>query len=511
MLKVPPKRIWSKISPASFTFSAAGSTVLEDMLKNSEPSSSQKKKRAKTKTRECLKCKGPVSDTNRYLCDEHFEQGKDSEMCQGPECHYKSSHFGFCGHHITKDPEKQKINYDTCRKIRVKPNKQQTQILKQWFGVAKKCYNQAVFLRRKKLCDFEHLRDTVTATLDAQFDYVKRVPLKVKQEAVADYLKASSNAYEKFKKTRKHQKIRYKKRAMASESININHEAIKIINSRHVRIYPTKMPGALKLQEKIQEIPTHCRLVMKHRRYFYLCIPLVMERITPNVFDDCVALDPGERTFQTFYSPKIYGHLAYHPREERLMGPFIEGDKLRSKITRLKAKLKNGSKRSRKKARKMSNKKDADRPLITGKKRKRLKNRIKWLQRMYLSNVTKPKRLAEEMHRKAATFLCKNFKTVFIPKYSSKELAPNLYKTVNRSNYALGHYSFRERLLHVAKRFGTNVKLVSEDYTSKTCTVCGHVDNISNDEMLQCTRCRVWMNRDIRGSRNIFIRSILNL
>lgn len=110
------------------------------------------------------------------------------------------------------------------------------------------------------------------------------------------------------------------------------------------------------------------------------------------------------------------------------------------------------------------------------------------------------------MHSKTALFLCKNFDTILIPEYKTKELAENLSRLVNRSNLALSHYSFRTRLMHTAKRLKRKVHIVPESYTSLTCTNCGHVNTRNSDEFLTCTSCNVRMHRDIRGSRNIWLK-----
>ena len=55
---------------------------------------------------------------------------------------------------------------------------------------------------------------------------------------------------------------------------------------------------------------------MKHYKYIYLCIPQTIQRRENPIYDDIVALDPGKRTFQTFYSPKIAGEMGKDPHKK---------------------------------------------------------------------------------------------------------------------------------------------------------------------------------------------------
>lgn len=441
-----------------------------------------------------MECPDLASISNRFLCEVHFEQDQNSKVCRakksnGDTCKYKSSYKGFCGQHISvpKDPdfvEKEK-EYETNRKIRIKFTTDQTTIIKQWFGVARKCYNEGNNKLRKRLVDTSNVRDIVTKELD-RLDYVKNVPLKVKQGALEDLINAVSNAKAKFRKTKKFQKIHFRTRHKTSQSIYINKSALRVIGDRELYIYKTKL-GKVSTTENIPEIPTHCRLVMKHNRFFYLCIPREIEYIVKSYdCDKVVALDPGERAFQTFYSPCLQGNIGEHTRP-RLMKTFKESDKIKSKIDRLKKKVKK----------------------LTSKAKKNLKSKLKKLKKQYFSVISKPTRLIKELHSKTALFLCKNFQAILIPEYSSKQTAENLCSLVNRSNQALSHYSFRQRLMHAAKRWKRKIHIVPESYTTLTCTCCGYVNPKNSNEILACENCEVVLNRDIRGSRNIWIKNVI--
>jgi putative transposase len=444
----------------------------------------------------CLNCEQSVDfETNRFFCSTHFDQHKNDEFCNAvktnkEKCHYNSKLHGFCGQHISipKEEDFIKIEPNTSRKILLNPTEKQRTILKQWFGVSRKTYNQAVSSLNKKRLNFSNVRDTITKNLD-KIEYCKQVPLKIKQESVCDAIKAVKNAILKYNKIKKFQKIRFKSRLAPSHSIYINKDAMKKLDDHNINIYP-RILGKITSKEKIPDILTHCRISVKYNRYFYLCIPqeLEIKNAKPVFENEVVALDPGIRSFQSFYSNKMAGNIGINTRQ-RFDKIYKDYDRLISKTKKIKNKLK--GKR--------------------GKERRKYNNKIKHLRKKYLTLISKPTRLVKELHYKTSLFLCKNFDTIIIPAYSSKQLTENLCPLINRSNQALSHYSFRERLYHTAKRFKRKVHTVTEEYTSMTCTNCGNVNPKNKNEILTCKNCNITMNRDLRGARNIWLKNIIEI
>jgi putative transposase len=79
---------------------------------------------------------------------------------------------------------------------------------------------------------------------------------------------------------------------------------------------------------------------------------------------------------------------------------------------------------------------------------------------------------------------------------------------VVRSLLTWSHYKFRERLIHKAKEHAwCKVVVTEEPYTSETCTNCGWVDKkLGSKKDFTCQECRVIIDRDSNGARNILIR-----
>jgi hypothetical protein len=146
-LKVPLKKKWSKISQASFISSVADYMGSEDI---------KKPLKKQVKVKKCLFCEEIVETiTNKFLCATHFLEHINDEKCNAikknkEKCCYNSSYNGFCAHHIDIPKNEEKKNFNTSRKILLNPTHEQKIILKQWLGISRKCYNEAVFNLNKK-------------------------------------------------------------------------------------------------------------------------------------------------------------------------------------------------------------------------------------------------------------------------------------------------------------------------------------------------------------------------
>lgn len=69
------------------------------------------------------------------------------------------------------------------------------------------------------------------------------------------------------------------------------------------------------------------------------------------------------------------------------------------------------------------------------------------------------------------------------------------------------HYKFKQRLIWKCNLTGTNLKIVNESYTSKTCTGCGWINkDLGNKNIFKCLKCNLKIDRDINGARNILIK-----
>ncbi len=72
------------------------------------------------------------------------------------------------------------------------------------------------------------------------------------------------------------------------------------------------------------------------------------------------------------------------------------------------------------------------------------------------------------------------------------------------------HHRFRTHIIHKAREFPwVQVHLVTEEYTSKTCTRCGHLHTrLGGNKIFCCPACRIVLDRDHNGARNILLKAV---
>jgi transposase len=130
----------------------------------------------------------------------------------------------------------------------------------------------------------------------------------------------------------------------------------------------------------------------------------------------------------------------------------------------------------------------------------------KW--RRYLRKVT---RRVRALHEQTAAWLLKNYRVVLVPNMNTGQMVRRqrgrwLHPTVRRG-MLLAHYRFRHVLLSMARRSPhCRVTEVREDFTSKTCGMCGVLDeDLGSRKTFRCPHdgCEFVCDRDVNGARNI--------
>ena len=125
----------------------------------------------------------------------------------------------------------------------------------------------------------------------------------------------------------------------------------------------------------------------------------------------------------------------------------------------------------------------------------------------------KVKYLTDEIHWKAAAFLCGNFDTVLLPEFGAAAMLKKrgLSSRTKRDMQAWAHGRFRERMLHKARETRTRVVVCGEAYTSKTCGHCGwQHDRLGSSKTFVCGQCGKVFDRDVNAARNVLLRNLVN-
>jgi len=255
------------------------------------------------------------------------------------------------------------------------------------------------------------------------------------------------------------------------------------------------------------KIEKDCKLMYdKVLNKYYIFIPFNITQNIPKNRREVVALDPGEKTFLAYFSNEEYGKL---------------GDNMRVRILKIQKKIRKFqsiiAKGKNKKGKKLNNKKH--------------------LRRCIRKCFSKIRGYVNEVHKKSAKYLCENYENILLPTFETRPMISKnkikneniritqipdkveakrninilkkkikLSKSVKFVLSQQSHYRFKMYLKARAKKYGTIVYDVNEHYTSKTCTLCGHISDIYDGYRMKTCVCGNKIDRDVNGSRNILLK-----
>ena len=330
------------------------------------------------------------------------------------------------------------------KKIRVFLNPEQRTLVRKWFGVSRYVFNKTVKILQNGEIK-ANWKAIKTGILNDLPEWCKSVPYQIKSIAIKDACTAVREAKKKYKKTAQVNRVRFRSRKNPKQSCYIPKSAVS-----EKGIYHTKL-GEISYAESIPDNIGDCRLT-SHNGEYYLVVPHEAAKMKTDNQGRVVALDPGVRTFLTFFSETSVGKIG-HGDFSQIQRLCQHLDNLLSKIS----KAKRGQKRRMRKA--------ARRMIV------RIQN------------------LINELHHKAARFFVDNFDVILLPTFETSQMSKKgnrkiLSKTVrNMLNFA--HYRFKEFLKHKAKETGKTVVDVCEAYTSKTVSWTGEMVNIGGSKTIK--------------------------
>ncbi len=417
------------------------------------------------------------------------------------------------------------------RKMKLKFNQKQKAVIIGWMDESDKVYNYCVKLFNK---DKNFPTNFMTGKL---YVFGKLYKSKEKKPAPYDLLTYTIKVF--YDNLASNYKLLEKKQ--------ITHFEMKPINNKNFRtvtivtngigmngIYSTILKeNNLSKKFNTENIACDCKLSYDMTsKKFYLYVPQYMDcKPTDINKQPIVALDPGEKVFMTYYSLNDYGFI---------------GNDIRIPILKIEMKIKKFQRllvQTTANGKKVNKKNKDDKPI----NRKNVRRRI---QQLY----GKIKGIVNELHKKTALFLCKNFNVILIPEFGTKQMISNggpskkelkslikkkitdnktlikdenkddplklkqelrNYKRRSRLNGRVkfvlsqeSHYSFRQHLLNKAKEYGCVCVTVTEEFTSQLCTKCGNLDKTFVGRIKKCKHCGNKINRDVNGSRNSLLKNI---
>ena len=232
--------------------------------------------------------------------------------------------------------------------------------------------------------------------------------------------------------------------------------------------------GNLRMAEQLPDGHQDCRLT-RHNGQYHLAVAFNAGRRKSETQARVVALDPGIRTFLTWFSETDAGQIGKHDfgRIQRLCQHL---DQLISKTAKA------GSRKRR--------------------------NMRKAADRMRVRTTN----LINELHHQAARFLVDNFDLILLPTFETSDMVQRGKRKIRsksvRSMLTLAHYRFQKFIIWKAWENGKQVLLVNEAYTSKTCSWNGEiVAKLGGRRWIQSSD-GFRVERDINGARGIFLRAL---
>jgi len=126
--------------------------------------------------------------------------------------------------------------------------------------------------------------------------------------------------------------------------------------------------------------------------------------------------------------------------------------------------------------------------------------------------IKRVKDLVSDVRHKTVKHLVNSYDVIFLPEFNTKQMVNRAKRkigsTTARGMMTWSHYTFKELLRTTAVREGVKLVIVTEEYTSKTCSCCGVIHRrLGSSKVFKCPSCRITMDRDENGARNILMKS----
>ena len=204
-----------------------------------------------------------------------------------------------------------------------------------------------------------------------------------------------------------------------------------------------------------------------------------------------IALDPGSRTFITGFNEHevmVYG-------KDYSVKCLLPLAKKMRKLYSLREKLSQH---------KLYKKELSDNPQW-------IKDRLRYIEKNLNRLACKRQDRVNHLHRTVAYNIVRNYDVIYLPDFETKPMVKTKGRKIGRKAVhdmlSLSHYKFKEFLLWTAKKYGKEVIIVNESYTSKTQSWNGIVNERLGSSRAMKDGTRI-IDRDINGARNIYLKHI---
>jgi transposase len=359
-----------------------------------------------------------------------------------------------------------------CKKVVILPSEKQQQILLSWFESYRKMYNNTltvinrlIYENNKNKFNFRYIRTNEMKETKRLLTDESKINSHILDGAIklacASYKSASSNYKNGHIKNYKIRPIKQSKKSKIMDIEKCNFSSFGFCKNSLGKIETN-------CNFNFNDVNSDCKLhYNKSNNRFTLLVP-IKQKVNNNNNNNFISIDPGIKTFLTGISTN----------KVHKIGTNII-DIVKKELTDMDKLAKINNKIARKKILK---------------KKISIKNKI------------------TDLHWKSINYLlsdCK-VKNISIGNWSTKDISNkrgNLDPIYKRIANSLRYYEFLQKLQFKCAENKINLKIIDESYTSKICSFCSSLTNISTDRKLNCN-CKLNLDRDINGSINILLKSL---
>jgi len=377
-------------------------------------------------------------------------------------------------------------------KWRIHPTRRQRAVFRLWFDATDRIYNRAAkMINSNKKTSMEMMRPIIKDEVWRSETTVRmwKIPYEIRDLPLRDLMKACKALRAKEKILKRKFKLKEKMGATCSVTLRsrqLNAKKTSGGNRVWPRVFGTLRDRSAMRTEKGKTLPLvfkhDCRLIWERKTgFYYLCFPVDVDRSAPSDVKAVVSIDPGVRTFATCFDAR-HGKVTEWGCSHTT--------KILYWLIRKAARLEKKSKEAR------------------GRHRRRIATVAARIRKRSTD-------LVNELHRKLAIWLCKNFSVVLLPKFSTQQMTEHqtkprrLARKTSGGMVRLSHFKFRQFLIHKAREYGTTIDICDEKYTSLTCGSCGTLNGkLGSSKTFKCPRCGYEADRDHNAARNILLRYV---
>lgn len=363
--------------------------------------------------------------------------------------------------------------------IRLKPNKEQEQLMFKFANTARFAYNECLAYRIDRYTN-QGLNTTVQECIEHIQDLKRNNPdykwINETPEAMTKYaIKCLDKAYKSFFKKNKGFP-KFKSRKYSKIAFHNREDRLRQVDTTHMKISGIKQPvkcNRCVLPKKVQN-PN----VKFDGKYWYLTYSYEVSVSNQSLTDDIVGIDLGIKDFATLSNGKVYENINHTTKMKKL------------------------ERRKKRLQRQISHKYECNKQgnkFIKTQNIKKLEHKLKLLDR-HISN-----KRDTYIHTITAEIVRTKPSKVVLEDLQVKNLMKNKYlaKSIQEQEW----YKFRQYLTYKCQFNGIEVVIADKYYpSSQLCSCCGYknkqVKNLSIREWI-CPNCNTHHDRDYNASVNL--------